>query len=449
LYERIRSEFPDIEVEIVKVSKKNRPDNNPKYDEISRSNEDSFGLKRLNKQIGKLEGTIRVKLRKNSEADIKKEESKLKELKRKKQTLSTKRWLQQVIIEPLLLRRMICLDNLLKKQMTEEEGRSDSKDASASTKSCLGSAISFNHFLYSWGNDSSLNLTDLSFLTEKEQLQKALQLSKNELKKNLDIKKMKADLEKRALYYDYNCNDVSGDGNCFFYAIADQFRKLGRTSKNDIDVDTLRMLVSVEVFKNKERYQEFMVAGERKSFASNIARPGVWVGMIAAQAIARIKNLIIVIIPHDGSPPQVFKPRSATQVIVLGNEVDWHFQSLIPKGETVVGQVTNEELLSVINTTPCLDTPLRENNGADDTSCLNLSILLNLMSYIPQMGMEITTFFVIGLTAHYTGYTRGQSTLAGIASAVGIFGLKKLVKALRKNLNDSCSNENNLKPKSS
>lgn len=146
------------------------------------------------------------------------------------------------------------------------------------------------------------------------------------------VAKRKEDLKEAATLYGYNCNEVEADGNCFFHAVAAQLQSLGREGQ-DIEHDTLRMIVAVEIGSHPDRYHNFIPAHEREQLAGDMAKEDEWVGQIAAQAIARLKKVIVVIIPHDKGRPQVVKPVGATEMIVLGNEVGFHFQSLIAKTE--------------------------------------------------------------------------------------------------------------------
>ncbi len=154
-------------------------------------------------------------------------------------------------------------------------------------------------------------------------------------------------LIERGRQYGYDCHNVDGDGNCFFRAVAHQLQRLGQPESHD----TLRAQAAAEVGRHATYYGNFM-AGSVGEAVTQMARPGEWVGQIATQAIARLKRVIIVVIPHDGSSPVVMKPRGADRVMVLGNQVNYHFQSLIPQQ---AGTVVTEAVSKLIDAAEFLE----------------------------------------------------------------------------------------------
>ncbi len=161
-----------------------------------------------------------------------------------------------------------------------------------------------------------------------------------------------------AMAYGYECHDVKADGNCFFYAASDQIQALG-CSAEDAEPDLLRILVAVTIDTYQDYYHDFLIDHEG---AEEIAAPHVWAGQIAINAFARTQNLIVVIIPHDGGMPQVFKPAGATHVVVLGNEVNFHFQSLRrPEGLAAgLASAQLQDLIDAAENLPNLDAPAVE-----------------------------------------------------------------------------------------
>lgn len=226
------------------------------------------------------------------------------------------------------------------------------------TKNSQSEAL--NEQLKNWSTGQDLDKATWKFLLPDEatQMQWALSASKKEKHSAVVIKQRKQKMISAAKSHGYLCQDVKEDGNCFFHVIADQLGRLGRGAPDDIDYDTLRTLVAVEVSEHSKYYRDFVAANEQAEFAQKIAEPRVWVGMIAAQAIARIKNVIVVIVPNDKGRPQIMKPPGATEVIVLGNEVGIHFQSLYSENcsagsptEALKALIDNAPVLTVVENT--------------------------------------------------------------------------------------------------
>jgi len=250
------------------------------------------------------------------------------------QKFMLKKAIVEEYIKPMLQKRLTTWENLLSSLFLNSNNE---------TQKAL-----FDN-LKSFGENVQTEQIKSLLLFEKDQIDLAIQASLENKLISVSREKSKSELHNCSLKYGYTCLDVPGDGNCFFYAVADQLERLGRSGQ-EIDPDILRMLTAVEIDTHKQRYQAFIPAQTAADVAHDVAKNGEWVGTIAANALARLKRVIIVIVPNDGGTPQVFKPEGATEIIVLGNEVGVHFQSLIalPKLGLAPGKASNT-LQMIIN----------------------------------------------------------------------------------------------------
>ncbi len=197
--------------------------------------------------------------------------------------------------------------------------------ASIAHSSVTSSAQSLNNWFGCWAAGSKD--FDVSGLPFDQAIQKAITVSLRDRRESAKMppsNDSEAQLTKAAARYGYKRHNVAKDGNCFFHAVAHQLNRL----RVEGDHETLRLQAAIEVAAHPGYYGRFMTDNFNKT-VKEMAQSGIWAGQLATQAIARLKQVIIVVIPHDGSRPSVMKPRGATQVIVLGNQMNYHFQSLI------------------------------------------------------------------------------------------------------------------------
>ncbi len=203
------------------------------------------------------------------------------------------------------------------------------------------SAQSLNSWFGCWAAGSKD--FDVSGLPFDQAIQKAITVSLRDRRESAKMppsNDSEAQLTKAAARYGYKRHNVAKDGNCFFHAVAHQLNRL----RVEGDHETLRLQAAIEVAAHPGYYGRFMTDNFNKT-VKEMAQSGIWAGQLATQAIARLKQVIIVVIPHDGSRPSVMKPHGATQVIVLGNQVNFHFQSLLPEQD---GPAVTKEISSLI-----------------------------------------------------------------------------------------------------
>ncbi len=154
-------------------------------------------------------------------------------------------------------------------------------------------------------------------------------------------------LEKVARDYQYVCANVPGDDHCFFYALARQLELMPTNGKTSTKVpltengelkgdftsqrDVLRRQSSDELINNKLYYNGIFDVNYLKQLKTNgwgdLGAAKLLINAWARQSQPRA----IVIVPHDGSPIQICRAAGATEVLVIGNQVGMHFQSLESK----------------------------------------------------------------------------------------------------------------------
>jgi|GEM_PF-308282 len=204
---------------------------------------------------------------------------------------------------------------------------------------------------------------------ETLELQAAIEASLQDNSVSIDRKHT---LKTVALQYGCDCYDVLGDGNCFFYALADQLLRLKYSSSeiNEAALQqqavVLRQWAAEELTDHHQHYAAYIVDSEREHLAKEVARPYTFVGQEVALAMAYVLNMTIVVVPHEGVP-QIMKPRGATDCVILGNEVDIHFQSLRRREN----DERFERLVKLIEDAPYLEDNIHGVNNAEVTHTLS------------------------------------------------------------------------------
>ncbi len=180
------------------------------------------------------------------------------------------------------------------------------------------------------------------FVEVEEDIEEAKKLSLKE-----SALKSKVLLEFVAKSYQYVCANVSGDDHCFFYALARQLNLMptdGKPSikeilkehgelKGDFTIqrDALRRQCSDELINYKSYYNgifddNYLIQLKARGWG-DLGAAKLLINAWARQGQPRA----IVIVPHDGSPIQICRAPGATEILVIGNQVGMHFQSLESK----------------------------------------------------------------------------------------------------------------------
>lgn len=146
------------------------------------------------------------------------------------------------------------------------------------------------------------------------------------------VEQLQQDLRKVATQHGFTCRPIPGDGNCFFSAVLDQVRLKDPTTK--LSQSALRQQAIQYITQNQGHYIDFTVDFEK--FIKQMSKSGTWADQILAHATAQVLKMNLIILKSDNSQPLAFKVPNATNTIYLGNQVEWHFESLIIQDATKV-----------------------------------------------------------------------------------------------------------------
>jgi hypothetical protein len=171
------------------------------------------------------------------------------------------------------------------------------------------------------------------------------------LSKTRTQKSLEEQLAKQAREFGYDLRDVGRDGNCFFHAVADQLERQGKQTTHE----ELRARAIEELCNHPERYEEYCDkdSGSIEQLILNNIKSGMWENMteVLPVSLSRAADISILIVRSDGSTPTIFRrplDQNGTEKpkIYIGNEVGWHFQSLIPidSAEAKIQRETLEKL---------------------------------------------------------------------------------------------------------
>lgn len=123
--------------------------------------------------------------------------------------------------------------------------------------------------------------------------------------------------------------NVPGDGNCFFHAVFKQLPdELNNQYQSEVDIITAATNHIVEHFEN---YRNFIDDGvEVDQLLNRFYEGEEWADNVMIQATARILNCNLVIVRDDAAEPTIMRQGEAMHNIILGYEVGFYYQALIP-----------------------------------------------------------------------------------------------------------------------
>lgn len=191
-------------------------------------------------------------------------------------------------------------------------------------------------------SESILELTPEEFVKqwEENELNKAIQDS---LLDDNSKNQLAVDLKEQAIRYGYICENVLGDGNCFFHAMLVQLKKCDGKYQN-LTIEELRAKAIQHILDKMELYNEAL-GNEADDFIIKNSQNGEWADHIIIQALSRALNLSIIIIQGDDKkPPRIFRRAEPETTIYLGYEVGWHYQSL-NRDTSLIAEINIEELI--------------------------------------------------------------------------------------------------------
>jgi ankyrin repeat protein len=159
-------------------------------------------------------------------------------------------------------------------------------------------------------------------------LKKTIELSILESRERLKIQ-----LTHEANSFGFRCQDVPGDGNCFFHVVLNQLKRINH-SDNQLSEESIREKSVNFIIEHIHKFCEFLDE-EPDDFIDKISQSGEWADHPLIIACAYVLNINILILRSDGADPIIIKLPKATDTICLGYEVGLHYQSL-ERDETIV-----------------------------------------------------------------------------------------------------------------
>ena len=153
------------------------------------------------------------------------------------------------------------------------------------------------------------------------------------------------DISKEAGKWGFECEDVKGDGACFFHAALCQLKKMegfipGLTS------DHLRAYTIGHMRTYLEHYKGFMDDPRPEVYLATAAQKSTWVDNLMIQAFSRRFNVSIVIFRNDGADPTIIKQSDPKATLYFAYQVNLHYQALHPLLDAAPSQSIAESLAS-------------------------------------------------------------------------------------------------------
>jgi len=151
--------------------------------------------------------------------------------------------------------------------------------------------------------------------------------------KNLDgvISQSEIDLHNNASRYGYKCENVAGDGNCFYLAIAVQLNQVLLLGLNVYEIkklaNRLRKFVCEYIELHIDLYKDFI--DDSYNFI-NQKNDSVWVEDLIITALCHALNVNLVILRSDNYGHNIKKLPDAICTLFLGYQIGLHYQSLSP-----------------------------------------------------------------------------------------------------------------------
>lgn len=146
-------------------------------------------------------------------------------------------------------------------------------------------------------------------------------------KQNIFTTTMQA-LQHHAENYGYGCQNVVGDGNCVFYATADQLNRILGLGLDPAQIKhlarQLRILAINHIIQHRNFYEGFISETELKHQSQDKA----WADDTLITALCYALNVNLICVRSDGAEPTIKRLPQGICTLILGYEIDLHYQSL-------------------------------------------------------------------------------------------------------------------------
>lgn len=137
--------------------------------------------------------------------------------------------------------------------------------------------------------------------------------------------------------------DVPGDGNCFFHAVARQLKNL--EIEQQYTAEALRKLAIQYLQTYKADFDGFCDDGV-DAYIAKMQTSGNWADHVVMLALARALNMSLFVLYGTDEPSAVFKMADDRPVLMLGYVSDVHFQSLAASSMSASLTKVNQEIAS-------------------------------------------------------------------------------------------------------
>jgi hypothetical protein len=160
--------------------------------------------------------------------------------------------------------------------------------------------------------------------------QKIIKLDDSEFSKEFLDKELAPSIEiYHALYNQWGMKiaDVSGDGNCFFHAVAAQLQLI--RGEEVINHQKLRTFAIYYIRHHRVEFQDFIIDETIEAYLDRMSRNREWADHNIIQALSRELRINIVIIGSNHiDKPIVVGAIEYERTIYLGHIVELHYVSL-------------------------------------------------------------------------------------------------------------------------
>lgn len=194
---------------------------------------------------------------------------------------------------------------------------------------------------------------------------------------NVKTEKFKnTNLKDCAESYGYACEDVAGNGNCFYLAVASQLNKVLGLNFTKDDEKKLAYCLREYGCEHRNTYPDIYKMFSDNTYDYNKSnRDGVWAEDVDITALGYALNVNFVFIRSDRAV-NIKKLSNAVCTLYMGYEVGRHYQSLIPFDNNMFRK---QHLL------------LNDKFGKHDIDTLNVKITITTQEELKKLAYDLLT----------------------------------------------------------